>query len=195
MFVVSLEGPDFSGKSTLATALLMKLREKGLSVERTELPSRLVTGHFTDILRNSKDKVDPAVFALTYAADHLHHFNTMKGKKQADVLILERSSLSYFVYQGLVLGVNIDWLRELNKFNGMKPNLTVIVKTPYKELLRRKNIRLGSEDKFEEDAFLKKVNESFMNLPEWMVSEYNVKYFEYEDNSIIVNKIAELIKK
>ena len=54
MIIISLEGPDFSGKSTLATALLLKLREKGLKAERTELPSRLITGMFTSLLRNSK---------------------------------------------------------------------------------------------------------------------------------------------
>ena len=100
MIIISLEGPDFSGKSTLATALLLKLREKGLKAERTELPSRLITGMFTSLLRNSKDKVSNQVFALIQAADHLHHYQTSENKKDSDVLILERSALSYFVYQG-----------------------------------------------------------------------------------------------
>ena len=193
MIIVSIEGADFSGKSTIATALLMKLREQGLKVERTELPSNLITGMFTGLLRNSKDKVDPKVFSLIYAADHLHHYISSKNKQTSDVLILERSSLSYYIYEGTVLGVDIDWLRELNKFNGMKPNLTVIPKIPYEELLRRKRIRLGSEDVFEADDFLKKISDSFYNLPDWMKNEYNVKYIEHKEVNEMVEKIKEEI--
>ncbi len=198
MIIVSIEGPDFSGKSTIATALLMKLREQGLKAERTALPSRLITGMFADLLRNSKDKISPEVFSLVYAADHLHHYLSSKDKPKTDILILERSSLSYYVYEGMVLGVDMDWLKELNKFNGMKPNLTIIPKTPYKELLRRKGIRLGSEDIFEADDFLKKVSTSFYDLPDWIKNEYNVEYLEYKEvnemTDEIIQKVLSLLK-
>ena len=199
MKIVSLEGPDFSGKSTLATSLLMALRKKGLTVERTELPSRLVTGLFTSLLRNSKDEVDKNVFSLIQAADHLHHYNSFKTNNNADVLILERSSLSYFIYQGFILGADIDWLKELNKFNKMLPDITIIPKVPYDELLRRKNIRVGLKDQFEEDVFLKKVTKEYYNLPGWLIKKYNVNYIPFNTaenmNKELIKKVLETLNK
>ncbi|HDR53056.1 MAG TPA: dTMP kinase [archaeon] len=193
MFLLCLEGPDFSGKSTLATAILLKLREKGLKVERTELPSRMVTGIMTDILRNSKDHIDPRVFALTYAADHLHHYLTFTKKNGSDVVIMERSLLSSLIYQGLVGKVDMDWLMEVNKHNLTRPDLTVIVKTPVEELLRRKQIRIGSEDEFEKKQFIKKVAEKYHNLPPELVNEFKVKYLEYAPMDRMVDEILSLI--
>ena len=194
MFVLALEGPDFCGKSTIATALLLRMRKAGLNVERTELPSRLITGIFTDLLRNSKDKIAPEVFALVYAADHLHHYNRVIKQNSADFLILERSALSFFVYEGLVLGVDMNWLKELNKYNGTKPDLTVVLKVPEEELLRRAKIRKGSEDSFEKEEFIRKVAKAFYNLPSWLKREFNVVYVEQRDIEGTVDEIMEKIK-
>ena len=191
MKIISLEGPDFSGKSTLATSLVMKLRSKGMRVERMELPSRLITGIFTELLRNSKDKVDPRVFALVYAADHLHHYISIKDKNDVDFLILERSVLSYFIYEGLVLGVDMDWLKDLNKFNKLIPDMTAIVKVPVEELIKRKRLRVGLSDSFEKEEFIKKVANHYYNLPDWLKSELNVRYFEWEDLDKTTNQIIE----
>ncbi len=193
MKLISLEGPDFSGKTTLATALVSKLRGKGLRVERMELPSRLVTGIFTELLRNSKDRVDPRVYALVYAADHLHHYLSTKGV-EADVVVLERGVVSYFVYQGLVLGVDVEWLKELNRFNGTVPDLTVIVKVPVEELIRRSRIRAGMKDAFEREGFLKKVAKTYYDLPRWLVEDYNVVYLDHDpDTERLAGRVAELI--
>ena len=194
MFTVALEGPDFCGKSTIATALLMHLRETGASVERSELPSRLVTGLFTDLLRNSRDRVAPEVFALVYAADHLHHHNRIMKGNPADVLILERSALSFFVYEGLVMGVDMDWLRELNRYNGTRPDLTVVLKVPVEELVRRAGFRRGSEDAFEKEEFLRKVARAFYSLPDWLVEEFNVVYVEPGEIGETAERIAALIR-
>ncbi|MBR9689849.1 MAG: hypothetical protein GOV01_03065 [Candidatus Altiarchaeota archaeon] len=180
MKTISLEGPDFSGKSTLGTALLMKLRDKGLTIERMELPSRMVTGIFTELLRNSKDKIDPKVFAMIYSADHLHHYLSTQSMNDIDVMLLERSVVSLFVYQSIVLGVDPEWIKELNKYNQTVPDLTVIVKVPEEELIRRSKIRVGLNDAFEKEDFLRKVVKAYYNLPEWLIKKYNVKYIEWE---------------
>ncbi|MBR9680624.1 MAG: hypothetical protein GOU98_02250 [Candidatus Altiarchaeota archaeon] len=194
MKTISLEGPDFSGKSTLSTALVMKFREEGKKVERMELPSRLVTGIFTELLRNSKDKIDPKVFALVYSADHLHHHLTTKNLKGSDLLILERSVISLYVYQSMVLGVDEDWIKELNIYNQTIPDLTVIIKIPAEELIRRSKIRVGLEDAFEKEDFMKKVIDKYYNLPDWIIKKYNVKYLEWENLPKSVEEITKLTK-
>ena len=195
MFLLSIEGPDFCGKSTIGTALLLELRKRGVKVERTELPSRLITGILTDILRNSKDKIDPRVFALVYAADHLQHYLSVVRENNTEVLIMERSALSFFVYEGMVLGVDMKWLRELNKYNGTKPDLTVVLKVPVEELLRRRALRKGIEDAFEKEEFVRKVAEAFYNLPGWLLKEFNVVYVEQKDIESTVTEIIELMNR
>jgi len=194
MKIISLEGPDFSGKSTLSTAIVMKFREEGKKVERMELPSRLVTGIFTELLRNSKDKIDPKVFALVYSADHLNHHLSIKDKNHSDFLILERSVVSLFVYQSMVLGVDEEWIKELNKFNQTVPNMTIIVKVPEEELIRRSKIRVGIKDSFEKVNFMKKVIRAYYNLPQWLIDTYHVKYLDWRDLPKTVEEIFELSK-
>ncbi len=82
VFVASIDGADFSGKTTIANLVVELLRQmnKGKNVEfkRTEVPSRFVTGSFTSILRSAADTVPAEVFALAYAADHLFHYYQTK---------------------------------------------------------------------------------------------------------------------
>lgn len=195
MKIISLEGPDFSGKSTLSTAMVIKFREAGKRVERMELPSRLVTGIFTELLRNSRDKIDPRVFALVYSADHLHHHLSIKDKNASDLVILERSVVSLLVYQSMVLGVDEDWIRELNKFNQTVPDMTVIVKVPEDELIRRSKIRVGIKDSFEKEDFMRKVIRAYYDLPQWIIDKYHVKYLEWHDLAKTVDEIFELSKE
>lgn len=193
MRIISIEGPDFSGKSTLASALVGKLREGGKQVEHMVLPSRMITGIFTELLRNSKDKIDPRVYALVYAADHLHHHLSIKDMK-ADVAVLERGVVSFFVYQHLILGVDRKWMDEINRFNGTVPDLTIVVKVPVDELIERSRKRAGLKDAFEKEKFIREVAEAFYNLPDWLVKKYNVKYLEHDlDTDRLAGKIVKLL--
>jgi thymidylate kinase len=182
MKIVSLEGPDFSGKTTLANTLLARLRRSGLEVERMEMPTRMVTGIFTELLRNSKDDTDPKVYAMIYAADHLQHYLSTRDLK-VDVLVLERGILSYFVYQHLVMGVDREWMEELNRYNRTVPDLTAVVRVPVEDLVRRSRLRVGMGDAFEKEKFLRRVAAAFYDLPDWLVKRYNVEYFPYEKDA------------
>ncbi|MBR9681762.1 MAG: hypothetical protein GOV00_03110 [Candidatus Altiarchaeota archaeon] len=195
MFLLSLDGPDFSGKTTLATAIVMRLREMGKSVERTEVPSGMITGIFTDLLRNSRDKVDARVFALTYAADHLHHYFNFIENQKTDFVLIERSLLSTFFYQGTVGNLDMNWVKEINKFTKTRPDLTVIVKTPLEELLKRKGIRIGMKDQLEKTEVLKKSVDFFYNVPKELADEFNVKYVDYAPINDIVDSILALAKE
>ncbi|MBR9679426.1 MAG: dTMP kinase [Candidatus Altiarchaeota archaeon] len=194
MFLVSIDGPDFSGKTTIATSLLMRLREKGVRVERTELPSRMVTGSFTQLIRNSKDQIDPRVFALVYATDHLHHHLSFIKPQKADIIIMERSLLTSFIYQGMLQGVDMGWLKEVNKHNKTRPDLSIILKTDYTETLKRKSMRLNEYDVFEEDEFLEKLTKTYYDLPDWAVQEFNVKYVEQQDIEQTTKEIIRLMR-
>jgi dTMP kinase len=188
--IVSIDGPDFSGKTTIANLLVEVLREKNrdkkIVLKRTVLPSDLITGSFTKILRNSADTVSSQVFALTYALDHLHHYDKVikpsKESKENIVIIQERSLLTSFIYQGLLGDVSLDWLKEINKFDKNYPDLTLILKVDLEELLKRKSLVNKEFDKFEVSEHLKKQVNVYYNLPEELVKQFNVEYVDASDN-------------
>ena len=182
--VISIDGPDFSGKSTIANLLVEILRKnnKNIIFKRTEVPSTLSTGFFTKILRNSSDDVSSSVFALAYATDHLHHYETIikpiKESEKNFVVVQERSLLSTYIYQSLIGKTDLKWLEEINKLDKNIPDLTILLKISLDEILKRSQLEKRDHDKFETPEYLEKELKVYYNLPEELVKEFNVEYME-----------------
>lgn len=193
LFVVSIDGPDFCGKTTTANLLveLMK-RKKNYIVFKTRLPSDLITGSFSKILRNSRDKASPLVFALAFACDHLYHYEKfikpLKEKSENIILIQERSLLSTYIYQSLIGNVELSWLREINKFDKNIPDLTLILKVNKEELIKRKKVSQRGYDEFETNEFLEKQIKVYYNLPKELQNEFNVVYVDANKDAFEVAK-------
>jgi len=201
-FIVSIDGTDFSGKTTIANIVTELLREKNKAyeVKRTEVPSSMITGSFTDILRSSVEHVPPEVFALVYAADHLFHYeHSIKPLQQSEekfVVVQERSLLSSYIYQGIIGKVDFSWLEEINKLDKNIPQLTLIIKTPPEELLKRKSLDRRMFDKFEAEEHLKKQIDIYYNLPSELVQKFNVKYIDGNaDAMIVAQRCVDVIQK
>ena len=202
MLVVTIDGPDFSGKSTIANLLVEILRRgnKNIIFKRTEVPSALSTGFFTKILRNSADNVSSNVFALAYAADHLHHYETViKPLKESNgdfVVIQERSLLSTYIYQSLIGKTDLEWLRVINKFDKNTPNLTLVLKVLANEIIKRSQLEKRDHDKFETPQHLEEELKVYYNLPEEFVKEFNVEYIDAGDGpEDIAERCAKRIQK
>ncbi|MBI2547279.1 MAG: hypothetical protein HYW23_02425 [Candidatus Aenigmarchaeota archaeon] len=200
--VISIDGPDFSGKSTIANLLVEVLRKsnKNIIFKRTELPSILTTGAFTKILRNSMDHVSSEVFALAYAADHVHHYETVikpvKESKENFAVIQERSLLSTYIYQSLIGKTDLKWLREINRFDKNVPDLTLVLKVPAEEIHKRSQLEKRGFDKFETTEHLDKELSVYYNLPQDMVEEFNVEYIDAGgDAENVARACAERIQK
>lgn len=200
--VISIDGPDFSGKSTIANLLVETLRRnnKDIIFKRTEVPSTLSTGFFTKILRNSSDNVSSNVFALAYAADHLHHYETiikpLKESKENSVVIQERSLLSTYIYQSLIGKTDLKWLRDINKFDKNMPDLTLVLKILANEIIKRSQLEKRGFDKFETPQHLEEELKVYYNLPEELVKDFNVEYIEANDSPEgIAERCAERIQK
>jgi len=199
-FVVSIDGPDFCGKSTITSLLLADLRKRklGFMIKKTALPSTLVTGMATSLLRNSRDDVDAKVFALSYAADHLHHdawVESLKKSKDKYLVLQERSLLSTYVYQGIIGGLDIKWMREINRFDRNIPQLGIILKLPINELLARKGTDNRSFDVYETTEKLKKQTEIYYNLPTELAKEFNIKVIDADkDPEKVAKEIGDIVE-
>ncbi|MBI1978676.1 MAG: dTMP kinase [Candidatus Aenigmarchaeota archaeon] len=200
--VVSIDGPDFSGKSTIANLLMEILRKSNNDIifKRTEVPSTLSTGFFTKILRNSADEISSNVFALAYATDHLHHYETviepLNGSGKNYVVIQERSLLSTYIYQSLIGKTDLKWLKEINKFDKNIPNLTILLKVPANEIIKRSQLEKRDHDKFETPEHLEEELKVYYNLPEELANEFNVEYIDAGDNpENVAERCAKRIQK
>lgn len=184
LFVCSIDGPDFCGKTTIANLVVEELRRRfpGRLIKRTHLPSDLVTGAFTKILRNSADQVSDEVFALAYAADHLHHDRAFveKLRKHANdaILVQERSLLTTLVYHGIIGKVDVKWVREINRYDKNIPDMQIILKVGIDELLKRKRVEQRDFDRFETEAHLKRQTDAYYNLPPGLQKEFSVNLLE-----------------
>jgi len=181
VFIASIDGPDFTGKTTISALLIEELRSyfKGeVRIKHSILPSDMVTGAFTKMLRSMKEKVSPEVFSLSYALDHLHHNSTVIEPLVEDdrdyIMILERSLLTTMIYQAQMQGADMDWIWEINKYVKYLPDLSIILNVDYEELLRRKEVEKRHFDAFESDEALKKQVDIYSNISDDLKKKFNV---------------------
>jgi len=200
VFIISVDGPDFSGKTTISNLLVEKLRRelgKSVVIKRTSLPSDTITGIVPKILRSVKIKIDPHVFSLAYALDHLHHYHVlikpMLESKKKYLVVMERSLLSTYIYQGIIGDVDLKWLRKINAFCKTRPNLTVILKVKESELLKRIKLERREFDKFETKQHVLRQVRVYYNLPTSLRREFHVRYVDAnEEPSVVVENIYKL---
>jgi len=200
--IVAIEGPDFSGKSTIANLLVEILRKKNKNIlfKRTSIPSTLVTGFFTKILRNSADPISSQVFALAYATDHLHQYENvikpLKESKKNYVVIQERCLLCTILYQSLIGRADINWVREINRYTKNIPDLTFVLRINLDEILKRGSLEKKDFDRFEVKKHLEEEVKAYNNLSKQLVKEFNVKYIDADtDPESIAEKCSEIIQK
>ncbi len=139
---MAIEGLDASGKSTQASLLAAALAIQGLRVDTWSFPryslffgqriKELLAGH-DDV---SAVTLDPSSMALWFAADRWDAVNTMsEGARQADVILLNRWTLSNAVYQGARSGSEtaqndlFDWVLDLEygRFHLPRPTINIVL--------------------------------------------------------------------
>ena len=163
LFIV-IEGIDGSGKDTHLKFLMNQLQEMGHQVVETAEPSRDAVGTFLKRYARSKGKRLPAeTEALLYAADRFDHVKNVIGPalSRGQIVISVRYVHSSIAYQGAA-GVDLDWIREMNRFV-LKPDLAILLDIlPEYSLHRLKRKR----SIFEDSDYLRKVRSIYIQLAE-----------------------------
>ena len=162
-FIV-FEGIDGSGKSTHIKILAGKLREKGYTVVVTAEPSRDDIGKLIRRYAKRNEGRPPAeAEALLFAADRkMHLMNVvLPAVKRGQIVISDRYLHSTLAYQG-ALGLDLDWIMELNRFT-VKPDLTILL-----DILPEYSLQRVKRKKtvFEEPDYLRKVRDIYLKYVE-----------------------------
>ena len=163
VFIV-FEGIDGSGKPTHNKALANELRSQGHSVLTTSEPSKDRIGRFIRMYAERNDhRLTPETEALLFAADRFEHVMTViePALKRGRTVISDRYIYSSIAYQGAG-GLDIDWIREMNRF-APKPDIGILLDILPEFSLQRVDRR---KTVFEVSDYLRKVRNIYLQMVE-----------------------------
>jgi len=161
-FFVCIEGLDKSGKTTQSILLVEALRRRGYEAVYTSEPSDGEIGKFIrEYILNREKRVYAMVEALLFAADRTEHTEAVikPNLKRGKIVVSDRYLFSSLAYQGAA-GINIDWIREINKA-AIKPDLAVYIDVPIDVILSRCQ---GRKSVMEQREIQERVREIYMKM-------------------------------
>ena len=142
-FLVSLEGPEGAGKTSVLEALIPVLEDRGVEVLTTREPGGVLIGEKIRevILDPSHTEMDPKTELLLYIASRRQHLveKVLPALAAGKLVIMDRFIDSSVAYQGFGRGLDIDAIDWLNEFatDGLKPDLTIYFDIEVEEGLAR----------------------------------------------------------
>lgn len=155
LFIV-LEGPDGSGKSTMAKRILKYLENNKQQVELVREPggTRISEKVREIILDNENKEMKATTEALLYAASRAQ----LVGEKikpfleEGKTIVCERFVYSSLVYQGIGRKLGIDNIKMINDFGlqGVKPDIVLFFDINPEKALKRKT-DIGGGDRLEQE--------------------------------------------
>jgi len=161
LFLV-FEGIDGSGKDTHIKLLSEELRQQGQNVLETAEPSDNEVGALLRRYQRKSGRRLPAeTEALLYTADRYEHVKNVvePALRKGQIVLSNRYFYSTLAYQG-AMGVDLDWIREMNRF-APKPDaailLDILPEFSLQRLKRRKTV-------FEQLENLRKVRDIYVRL-------------------------------
>ena len=170
-FIV-IEGPDGSGKTTIALRLKEILSEKYDIVHTREPGGIDIAEQIRNIILDPKNTaMEAKTEALLYAASRRQHLveKVIPALKRGSIVLCERFVYSSLVYQGYARGLGIDAVYDINRFaiGDTMPDLVLYLDVDEKTGLSRVDSR-GNKDRLdgESSVFHKKVVEGYQLIKE-----------------------------
>lgn len=130
---ITFEGPDGSGKTTVSTAVVARLKEEGYPVILTREPggSRIAEQIRSVILDPENTEMDPRTEALLYAASRRQHLieKVLPALEEGTHVISDRFVDSSLAYQGCGRHIGIGPVMGINEFaiEGHMPGYTIFL--------------------------------------------------------------------
>ena len=160
--LITFEGIDGSGKTTIATLLHEKLRGKAIL---TAEPTPTWLGEC--VRRALEEEMDAITIALLFLADRNEHVKEIrKYMEEGKIVICDRFIDSTFAYQKEHLEIeDADaWLNTIHKPFLIKPDITFLLHIEPEKAIER--IRERKLVMYEYVDFLRKVQENYMEIAE-----------------------------
>ena len=172
---ITLEGPDGSGKTTIAKKIVETLETKGYQVVFTREPGGIsISEQIRDIILNKENtEMDGRTEALLYAASRRQHIaqKILPALKENKIVICDRFLDSSLAYQGVGRNIGIDEVMSINQFaiDNVMPVLTIYFDISPEIGIQRINANKNREVNrldLEKMAFHSKVRDGYLKLVE-----------------------------
>jgi dTMP kinase len=154
--LITIEGLDGAGKTTLADALAAALADRGVAVELLREPGGVeLSERIRTLVKDPPLRVDPRAEALLYAAARAQ----LVAERVAPLLeaghwvLLDRFVDSSLAYQGSGRGLGVEAVRAINDFGtgGLRPDRTLLLRADARTRDARQAARGEAPDRLERE--------------------------------------------
>lgn len=182
---ITIEGPEGSGKSTVANIIVRRLEQLGYDVVHTREPggTPIAESIRNVILDKNNTNLDARAEALLYAASRRQHLveKVWPALKEGKIVLCDRYLDSSLAYQGGARGLGVDNILNINMFatEGTFPDVTLLFDITPEEGLKRIAANANREVNrldLEKIDFHHKVRQTFLELAD-----------KYKDRYIIID--------
>ncbi len=169
--LITIEGLDGAGKSTLAEALAGEIAERGIAVELLREPGGVpVSERIRELVKDPRMDLAPRTEALLYAAARAQLVHErLEPLLDAGVLVLlDRFVDSSLAYQGAGRGLGVGEVAAINRFatGPLEPDRTLLLRIAPQAGRERQLERAHEPDRLEResDGFFAEVAAAYEEL-------------------------------
>lgn len=155
---ITFEGPDGSGKTTVAKLVVEKLKEQGFDIVHTREPGGIdIAEQIRNVILDPKNTaMDSKTEALLYAASRRQHLveKVIPAVNEGKIVICERFIDSSLAYQGYGRHLGFEDILSINKFaiGDVFPDLTIYLDVDEEVGLARVNSRNIKKDRLDSES-------------------------------------------
>ena len=155
--LITIEGLDGAGKTTLADGLVRALRERGVEVELLREPGGVAASErLRELVKDPGVEIGPRAEALIYAAARaqLVEERVRPLLAQGTWVLLDRFADSLVAYQGIARGLGMEEVGALNRFaiGDVSPDRTLLLRIDPADGRARLGDRGDAPDRLEGEA-------------------------------------------
>jgi dTMP kinase len=169
--LITIEGLDGAGKSTLAQALAETIAARGQRVELLREPGGVdVSERIRALVKDPGLTIAPRAEALLYAAARAQLVDERLAPLLTDgaTVLLDRYVDSSLAYQGAARGLGVERVREINRFatGAIEPDRTLLLRIAPAAGRARQAQRAESPDRLEseDEAFFARIAAAYEEL-------------------------------
>lgn len=169
--LITIEGLDGAGKSTLAQALARELAARGTEVELLREPGGVeASERIRELVQDPLLEILPRAEALLYAAARAQLVDELLGPllERGVVVLLDRFVDSSLAYQGGARGLGVEQVADINAFatGGLQPDLTLLLRVDPRLGRSRQQGRSEDPDRLEreDERFFERVAAAYEQI-------------------------------
>ena len=198
--IIVFEGIEGSGKSHHIRKIVSFLKKNKIDFIYLREPGGNPNSEkIRKLILSKKTKFQPKTDLLLYIAARNENISILKKNYKKKIILIDRFEDSTVAYQHYGMGLNINFINNINKFvlNGLKVDFTFLNVVSEKNMIKRlkKRKRLNRYDKFNKN-FYKKVQKGFIKMAKKNPKKYFIVNSNLEIKSnekLIINKVKNLI--